>query len=329
MHRALIHVPDAGLPRLSPDPPGWLTELIGPAQAGVMAAPASVPSLTAATGRHFTHVCARIDDVDALAPVALADAVRDAYLGIARLLGQQGRHPVRFWNFVPGIHTPAGDGTDRYMIFNAGRFAACEHWHGSAHAFDHTLAAASGVGIEDDALTIHCLAADAPGQPVENPRQVPAYRYSRRYGPRPPCFARATRVASPPDGHGRLLVAGTASIQGEQTRFPGDIEAQTLETFRNLDALIAAADAAPPAERGQNAGATQPAFTSMRAYVVRPGDARLVRSLLSARYPEVDDVEYLQAALCRSDLLVEIEGVAQLQGEVPRSPVTVPASRPA
>ena len=80
------------------------------------------------------------------------------------------------------------------MVFNGGRFAACEHWHGSPNDFDHTLASASGVGVLGRALAIHCLAADDAGEPVENPRQVPAYKYSRRYGPRPPCFARATRL---------------------------------------------------------------------------------------------------------------------------------------
>ena len=33
--------------------------------------------------------------------------------------------------------------------------------------------------------------------PVENPRQIPAFRYSKRYGPIPPCFARATRIKTP------------------------------------------------------------------------------------------------------------------------------------
>jgi enamine deaminase RidA (YjgF/YER057c/UK114 family) len=247
-----------------------------------------------------------------MTPGALFDRVRHAYLLVADTLSAQQRHPVRFWNFVPNIHTPSGDGTDRYMVFNAGRFAACEHWHGSPNAFDHTLAAASGVGILGSTLAIHCVAADSPGRPVENPRQVPAYRYSQRYGPRPPCFARATRVTRPIDAAWWLFVAGTASIRGEDTAFVGDVVAQTSETFDNLDALLEAAEAAHATERPGHHDGRPAHFTSLRVYVVHPSDAPAVQALVEARYPDVPDLEYAQAELCRTDLLVEVEGVAEL-----------------
>ena len=45
-------------------------------------------------------------------------------------------------------------------------------------------------------LMIDALSAASPGIAVENPRQIPSYRYARRYGPRPPCFARATLLSA-------------------------------------------------------------------------------------------------------------------------------------
>jgi enamine deaminase RidA (YjgF/YER057c/UK114 family) len=308
-----IQTPAIALPQLTPAPPAWVDTLLGSATHEHRdAAGIGVSTAEVATGAHFTHVCVRIVGTDVMSPEGLGGSVRDAYLAIADELTRQSRHPVRFWNFVPAIHTPVGDGTDRYMVFNAGRFAACEHWHGSPNAFDHTLAAASGVGVQGETLAIHCLAADVPGRPVENPRQVPAYRYSRRYGPRPPCFARATRVTRLIDDAWWLLAAGTASIRGEDTMFVDDVVQQTVETFSNLDALLEAAERVHRADTAEAAALSSPVFTSLRIYVVREGDFDAVRALVTSRYPTVQDVEYAQAELCRPDLLVEIEGVAEL-----------------
>lgn len=290
---------------LDPLPPCWVDTLVD-RSAAITRTDALDGTIEVRTGGAFTHVAITIPNAHALAPDRLHDHVRDAYLSVAATLNAQQRHPVRFWNFVPYVHTPSGPGLDRYMVFNSGRFAACERWHGSPNDFDHTLAAASGVGVLGSALAIHCLAADDAGEPVENPRQVPAYKYSRRYGPRPPCFARATRLAAPVHGAWWLLVAGTASIRGELTVHAGDIDAQTIETLDNLDALLAAAEA----QRGTSQASAR--FTSLRVYIVRPEDLAVVRDLIEARYGSIPDIEFAQAELCRADLLVEVEGIAQL-----------------
>ena len=166
---------------------------------------------------------------------------------LAESLRASGHHPVRFWNFVPGIHADMGGGLDRYMVFNAGRYAAFEEWFGQAALFTRTVPTASAVGIGSGALAIHALGGRDAGLPVENPRQVPAYRYSARYGPIPPCFARGTIVrglpARPDEGGDGpvLLVGGTASIVGEDSLHDRDARQQALETFENLAELVAAA----------------------------------------------------------------------------------------
>lgn len=290
---------------LAPLPPTWVETLLGP-KPTVSRTDIADGLVEVRTGASFTHVAVTVPRAHRLPPDVLHERVRDAYLSVAATLNAQQRHPVRFWNFVPHIHTPSGPDLDRYMIFNGGRFAACEHWHGSPNDFDHTLASASGVGVLGESLAIHCLAAIDAGEPVENPRQVPAYKYSRRYGPRPPCFARATRLAMPVDGAWWLLVAGTASIRGEATVHVGDIDAQTVETLDNLDALLAAAEV----KRGR--GHDRGRLTSLRVYIVRPDDLAVVRDRIDERYGDIQDIEFAQAELCRADLLVEIEGIAEL-----------------
>src|SRR5690606_13866131 len=78
------------------------------------------------------------------------------------------------------------------------------------------------------------------GVPVENPRQVSAYRYPRQYGPTPPAFARA--MLSPAK---QLLVSGTASVVGHASHHVGDAAAQLDETARNLDSLMRTAGIGP------------------------------------------------------------------------------------
>ncbi len=235
---------------------------------------------------------------------SLESAVADGYEAIGDQLRNHSHHAIRLWNFVPDIHAHVRPGIDRYMVFNAGRFCGYERWYGSASEFGVSLAAASAVGTFDDTLRIYCLGAEIPGVALENPRQIPAYRYSARYGPRPPCFARATMV------DGLMLTSGTASIRGEDSVHLGDVGSQLLETFENLRALLRAAGG----RRGSiSPGAeTLASFDELRVYVVRESDLTEIAAAVERSFPRSAHVEFVKAELCRPELLVEIEGVARL-----------------
>jgi chorismate lyase/3-hydroxybenzoate synthase len=223
---------------------------------------------------------------------------------------------VRLWNFIPGILEPLGELPHRYMVFNAGRFAAYTRWYRHRDRFDRYVATASGVGHAGEDLVIHCLAARSPGMPVENPRQVAAYRYSARYGPQPPCFARATRLDA--RGARSLLVGGTASVRGEDSLYAGDVAAQIEETLRNLAAVAAAgAVAARPAGAADEAREGElERYRSLRVYHVRDEDLPGIRAAVAASFRRLELLELVSADLCRPELLVEIEGIADLASPV-------------
>lgn len=286
------HDIDAPLCPLVPDPPRWAGERTG----------------LGGTLDDWRLVSTRVPDAARLSPADLESAVARAYATLAESLAASGHHPVRFWNFVPGIHADMGDGRDRYMVFNAGRFAAFLEWFGSAAVFSRMVPTASAVGIAQGPLVVHSLATRHESRPVENPRQVPAYSYSKRYGPLPPCFARGTLIAPTPGNERLLLVGGTASIVGEDSQHERDARQQALETFENLAHLVAASrgDASPAPRQ-----ASFDAFTSLRVYIVRAADAPLLRSMVTERFRNAR-VEFAQADLCRRELLVEIEGVARV-----------------
>lgn len=211
----------------------------------------------------------------------------------SELVSRGAVHPVRLWNHIPGIHEPMGDGLDRYMVFNAGRYEALSEWFGGDQAFDTRVASASGVGHQGRDLVIHCLASARPGQAVDNPRQTAPYRYSRKYGPLPPCFARATQI----EGGGRqlVLVGGTASIVGEESVHLGDLPRQTEETLANLATLAPLAG-----------------YREVRVYYPDPERLDELRDLLGGAFPRAERIEWVRADLCRSELLVEIEGIAEI-----------------
>lgn len=250
-----------------------------------------------------------VPDAAAMTAEVLRSSVADAYARLGVAVRASGKAPIRLWNYLPDPNHVMAPGLDRYMVFNAGRFDGYRQWLDGPGVgpgqLVRSLATASGVGIAGDDLTIHCLTSPEHGVPVENPRQTPAWRYSARYGPMPPCFSRAT-IAEVSGGR-RLLIGGTASIVGEDSRHERDVVAQLEETMANLAALIRAARQAPESD-----DVALERLTDLRAYVVRPDDAEVVWPLLRARCSRAGRIELTTARLCRPELLIEIEGVADL-----------------
>jgi chorismate lyase / 3-hydroxybenzoate synthase len=223
---------------------------------------------------------------------ALEAAACIAYRELLSVSSELGfAHLLRLWNVVPAINR-LDDGLERYRSFCRGRAEAFEGHHGPL--FQSRLCASSAVGSAGGDLVVWFLAGRERGLPRENPRQVSAYSYPPCYGPRSPSFARATRC--PEAAGGQLLLSGTASIVGHKSVHPGDVERQLAETLDNLEELL------PQMEEAR--------FDALKVYLRRPSDLPAVRAAIAARLGGALPVLYLQADVCREELLVEIEGVA-------------------
>src|SRR5690606_31035143 len=163
--------------------------------------------------------------------------------------------------------------------------------------------AATAIGRCDDArvVQVYWLAARTPGTPVENPRQVSAYRYPRQYGPQQPSFARA--MLPPPGSAMPLLLSGTASVVGHATAHVGELLAQLNETFNNFGALVGAARTRQPS--------LPPHFgpgTRLKVYVRDRDDMATVAEALDRRLGDRVPRGVLHAAICRRELAGEIVG---------------------
>ncbi|CAN5431921.1 pteridine-dependent deoxygenase [soil metagenome] len=217
-------------------------------------------------------------------------------------------HLLRIWNYLPRINADGG-GLERYRQFNLGRQKA--FLDAGQAAFDGAPAACA-LGIRQGALGIRFLAGQRAPVPIENPRQVSAYRYPSAYGPRAPTFSRAA-LAELGGGSIALFISGTASIVGHESVHVGDVAAQTQETLRNLAAVIDAA-------RQRTDAPFDVAALDAVVYVRHAADASVVRSVLQAELgaasQTVREAVFLEADVCRQDLLVEIEAHAVAAGRL-------------
>lgn len=223
-------------------------------------------------------------------------ATREIYkhlLPSARALGFP--HYLRIWNYVPDINGEV-DGVERYKRFCVGRHAELERFEFPESA----LPAASGVGSPAGNMLIYFLAARNAGIQLENPRQVSAFRYPPRYGPKSPSFSRAMVKTWGASTH--LYVSGTASIVGHESVHGDHVLEQLTESLQNMDTLVRSARA----EHGLGID-TLAELSQIKVYIRAPQDHDAVRRHMQAQLGTSVPVIYLGGDLCRKDLLVEVE----------------------
>jgi len=231
-------------------------------------------------------------------PTGVIGAAAHAYSRLAAFIGASNTpHLLKIWNYIDAITQGDGD-SERYRQFCVGRV------RGLGNVDSSRLPAATAIGCRNDAriLQVYWLAAAEPGAPVENPRQVSAWRYPRAYGPQPPSFARA--MLPPTGSRMPLLLSGTASVVGHATAHPGAVLAQLGETLANFDALLGAAR-----EREPELPAHFGSGTRLKVYVRDRADIEAVAAALDERFGDRVPRVVLHAAICRRDLAVEIDGV--------------------
>lgn len=228
----------------------------------------------------------------------IALQVQDLYLRLLRLIEQFGfRNLLRVWNIVPGINDDA-EGLERYKRFCIGRHDAFLQERPEL-AKRYPSASAIGPSVGD--FCLYCIAAREPGLPVENPNQVSAYDYPPQYGPRSPSFSRA--LVKRWDSCATLFLSGTASVAGHRTRHLELPVAQTEETVFNFRTLISHGEALS----GQTFP-LRPERSFFKAFIRNTDDYEVVRSHLEKALGPETPMLYVEADICRANLLFEIEG---------------------
>lgn len=231
--------------------------------------------------------------------LALEDAAREVYTTLIRGARDAGYpHLLRLWNHVGAINEKQ-NGLERYKRFCLGRSLAFESL---GYRLSTDLPAASAVGTPAGGVAVYFLAGREQGTQIENPRQVAAYAYPERYGPRSPSFSRAT-VAKMGGAH-QLFLSGTSSVVGHETCHDGDVMAQLDETLVNVEQLMARAAEACGYRSNGLAG-----LRTIKVYLRHAEDLAAVARRVETIVHGDQRVMYLNAGICRRELLIEIEGI--------------------
>jgi 3-deoxy-7-phosphoheptulonate synthase len=239
------------------------------------------------------HIPERADYVDA------TEAVYTAALALAEDLGY--RKIFRIWHYISQLNQINPSGLEVYREFCVGRAQVLERF-----GMTGDMPAATAIGSHGGGIVIYFLAARSGTQiNIDNPRQVSPYYYPNRYSPKSPNFARATYLR-PDGGAEQFYVSGTAGILGHRTMHIGDVEQQCRLALANIAHVIGAGNLSG---YDIEPGNTLKDLDNIKVYVRHRADIDRVQRICGEAFAESADVVFLNADICRSDLLVEVEGI--------------------
>lgn len=216
---------------------------------------------------------------------------------------------VRQWNYIGDITGTRGT-LQNYQAYNDARslFYQNEQWR-------YGYPAATGIGAHFDGIIVSCIAVKSKQgkedgiYALDNPLQIAAHAYSsevlvnlnRNALPATPKFERAKLVALADS----LLcfISGTASIRGEKSTHTLSPSMQARQTIENIRYLIS--------EENLKRHACPPVLLelcNLRVYIKDEAFYEEVRSIVAAEFPDIPTV-YLVTDICRTELLVEMEGI--------------------
>ncbi|MGA1976379.1 MAG: hypothetical protein ABSG89_00840 [Bacteroidales bacterium] len=239
----------------------------------------------------------------------------DMMVGLLREEGMSLNDLVRQWNYIGDI-LAVKDGFQNYQLFNEVRN---EYYH--SHRTISGYPAATGVGMRHGGVILDFCAIRSDKSirimAVDNPNQVNAYNYGQQVliglnkkadsVKHAPQFERALLIAD--NREAILHISGTASIIGQETMGKGDVGKQTRVTLENIKKLT------DIQRLCQMVSADQQYFEEyslFRVYIKKQEDFGLVRDICHEHFPEVPAV-FIEADICRDDLLMEIEGESELR----------------
>ena len=216
---------------------------------------------------------------------------------------------VRQWNYIGSIVSHR-DGKQNYQEFNdaRSRYYSKAEWHNG-------YPAATGIGAEGDGVIVGGIAfkkADNKSKsiyPIDNPLQVAAHIYSKRVliddaanaVKSTPKFERAKLIETQLGAC--CFVSGTASIRGEESVDSGSARLQTIKTIENIEYLVSKENLVRFGCKPYDLK-----YLQLQVFIKNSQDFEDVKSVVEEAYPQIP-VIYTVADVCRSELLVEIEGI--------------------
>lgn len=217
---------------------------------------------------------------------------------------------VRQWNYIGHI-TDIHQDNQYYQAFNNARAQFYEKT-----SWKYGYPAATGIGMSCKGIIVSLIAVanslESQIVPIDNPLQVPAFAYSESL-----LIGKSSKVklkATPKFERGKVIfdgvdtvcfVSGTAAIRGENSMLEMDAALQTKQTIENIQFLISNDNLKLHAVKSD----TNMCISNLRIYIKNSEDFESVKAEIEKVWSTIPAI-YLQADVCRKELLVEIEGTA-------------------
>lgn len=241
--------------------------------------------------------------------VSVAEQSHEVFTKLDSILSEYGYGVddiVRQWNYIGNI-VACREGKQNYQEFNDAR----SHYYAKSE-WANGYPAATGIGSTDGIVVggIAFKRRDNEGiYPIDNPLQVAAHVYSKSVLidddanaiKSTPKFERAKLIETA--GGVYCFVSGTAAIRGEESVDPTSAKLQTIKTIENIEYLVSK-------ENLERFGCKpyELKYAFLHIFIKHAEDYEAVRSVVEVAYPQVPAI-YSVADVCRSELLVEIEGI--------------------
>lgn len=226
---------------------------------------------------------------------------------------------VRQWNYIAQILSLKANNHQKYQhyqLFNEVR----SEFYGKYRTVKG-YPAATGIGTQSGGVMIDICAIDPiienQAVAIDNPLQRLPYQYSQsllegeavagKSCKQAPQFERAKLVKN--HSTNTLFVSGTAAIVGENTIGIDDIEQQTNTTLHHISQLVSVENLIFHKIEMPN---TQIEPKSVRVYIKKATDFKKVQNICNQSF-NTKTITYIQADVCRDNLLVEIEAEYVMQ----------------
>ncbi|MFI3294621.1 MAG: hypothetical protein R3Y19_01220 [Rikenellaceae bacterium] len=218
----------------------------------------------------------------------------------------------RQWNYIEHI-TRCEHDLQHYQVFNDVRSEYYSHteWTSGYPAATGIGTVAGGIIIEIDAATLRNTRTVA----LDNSLQIAAHEYSKSVllgeatQKSTPKFERARAIVYQSifgDREAMIYISGTAAIRGELSLLDMGIADQTRITLENIAYLIGLENLEKHGIEPQRL----PVLKYMRVYLKYAKDFVAAREVVSRIHPTIPAL-YVVSDVCRDELLIEIEGLAE------------------
>ena len=218
--------------------------------------------------------------------------IQKKYLDFFKISNENGMRIVKIWHYLPELLKAYPDKKTNYSLLCESREEIYRNFYKNSD-----YPAATVIGIEGNKILIYFLAASCETyEVIENERQVSSYNYPQNIFSEKPMFSRAVSFSFKDNIQKKIMISGTASIKGYESVHESDVAKQLDEALKNYK-TFAKLESNPS--------------NICRVYLTKYQTENL--SMVAKKLENffgTSQYILLQGDICRSELLIEIEGVS-------------------